>query len=208
MTKSYNYIPTHFLYSSLLFFLLIFMYQQTHCHTLPKPFSKIFFFRIYVPTTYIHQPCLTLILPRPAFRSPQIPTPAQPANQSTNDTVHTHKHRYPHNHKFRAHTHHRYRAHPASTTTHNHTASTNTQPHRHPRDASQAPRRRRRRIAKRRHTPTLTHSQSDRPGIRQDQTGQDQAGLNQVRPGRTEPCQTPDRPNAGSDWTRPNRIRP
>ena len=51
-TKSDNYIPTHFLYSSLLFFLLIFMHQQTYCHTLPKPFSKIFFFRIYVPTIH------------------------------------------------------------------------------------------------------------------------------------------------------------
>ena len=52
MTKSYNYIPTHFLYSPLLFFLLIFMHQLIHCHTLLQPFSKIFLFRIYVPTTY------------------------------------------------------------------------------------------------------------------------------------------------------------
>ena len=52
MTKSYNYIPTHFLYSSLLFFLLIFMHQQTYCHTLPKPFSKIFLLRIYAPTIH------------------------------------------------------------------------------------------------------------------------------------------------------------
>ena len=28
------------------------MHQQTYCHTLPKPFSKIFFFRIYVPTIH------------------------------------------------------------------------------------------------------------------------------------------------------------
>ena len=28
------------------------MHQQIHCHTLPKPFSKIFFFRIYAPTIH------------------------------------------------------------------------------------------------------------------------------------------------------------
>ena len=50
MTKSDNYIPTHFLYFSLLFFLLIFMYQQPYCLTLPKPFSQIFLFRIYAST--------------------------------------------------------------------------------------------------------------------------------------------------------------
>ena len=52
MTKSYYYIPTHFLYSPLLFFLLIFMHQLTYCHTLPKPFFKIFLFRIYAPTIH------------------------------------------------------------------------------------------------------------------------------------------------------------
>ena len=97
MTKSYNYIPTHFLYSSLLFFLLIFMHQLIRCHALIQPFSKIFFFRIYVPTTYTHQPCLTLISTRPVAGlrkhprpySPRKPihqrpqTPTQPTNQTT-----------------------------------------------------------------------------------------------------------------------------
>ena len=78
MTKSYNYIPTHFIYSSLLFFLLIFMYQLIRCHALLQPFFKIFLFRIYVPTTYTHRPCLTLIPTRPARRLPQIPTPIRP----------------------------------------------------------------------------------------------------------------------------------
>ena len=182
MTKSYNYIPTHFLYSSLLFFLLIFMYQQTHCHTLPKPFSQIFLFRIYVPTTYIHQPCLTLILPRPAsglhsytrpLQPPQTNPPTTTAPQIPTQPPQTHAHTAP---------------------------QTHTDTHTNARDAG--PRRRCRRTAKRCRTPTLTVTQSqppaspqlDRPSIRPDQ-----AGLNQVRPGRTEPGQVSDRPHTGSD---------
>ena len=92
MTKSYYYIPTHFLYSSLLFFLLIFMYQLIHCHTLLQPFFKIFLFRIYVPTIYTHLPCLTLISTRPALRLPQIPTPIRPRKP-----IHQ-RHRPPHLH--------------------------------------------------------------------------------------------------------------
>ena len=74
MTKSYNYIPTHFLYSPLLFFLLIFMHQLTYCHTLPKPFSQIFLFRIYAPT--IHS--TDFELDETSDRFPHISAPIQP----------------------------------------------------------------------------------------------------------------------------------
>ena len=147
MTKSYNYIPTHFLYSSLLFFLLIFMYQLTHCLTLPKPFSKIFFFRIYVPTTYTHQPCLTSISPRPAsglHRYTRQPSPRKPIHQR--HCPHPHIPQIPRPYSLHNHTAsttiqppqpHSLHNHTASTTTqppqphslHNHTASTNTHTH-------------------------------------------------------------------------------
>ena len=97
MTKSYNYIPTHFIYSSFLFFLLIFMYQLIHCHTLPKPFSQIFLFRIYAPTTYTHQPCLTLISrdQRSGFNKfhalTQPPQTNPPTTTDTHCRFHTHK---------------------------------------------------------------------------------------------------------------------
>ena len=66
------------------------MYQLTHCHTLLQPFSQIFLFRIYAPTTYTYLPCLTLISTRPALRFQQIPRAhTAPANQSTNDHRHT-----------------------------------------------------------------------------------------------------------------------
>ena len=99
MTKSYYYIPTHFLYSPLLFFLLIFMHQLTYCHTLPKPFSQKFFY-----LEFMHQPytALTLNSTRPAtglhtfprqsshhkpiHQQPQIPHPYSPTN--------TRRHRY------------------------------------------------------------------------------------------------------------------
>ena len=89
MTKSYNYIPTHFLYSPLLFFLLIFMHQLIHCHTLLQPFSKIFLFRIYVPTTYTPA-MLDFDLDETSVSGFHKHTrQTAPANQSTNDTVHT-----------------------------------------------------------------------------------------------------------------------
>ena len=88
MTKSYNYTPTHFLYSSLLFFLLIFMHQQIHCHTLPKPFFQIFLFRIYAPTVQIYPHHIDFELNEtsaPVYTHLRA-NPAT-ANQSTNDTV-------------------------------------------------------------------------------------------------------------------------
>ena len=119
MTKSYYYIPTHFLYSSLLFFLLIFMHQLIHCHTLLQPFSQIFLFRIYVPTTYTHPPCLTLISTRPALRPHRYTRPYSPHKPIHNDTVpQTHTPTQPqiHTHKFH---------------THRHANSTPIQPHKH-----------------------------------------------------------------------------
>ena len=89
MTKSYNYIPTHFLYSPLLFFLLIFMHQLTYCHTLPKPFSQIFLFRIYAPT--IHS--TDIDSDETSDRLPHISTPNQPPQ--TNPPT-TQSHRYTH----------------------------------------------------------------------------------------------------------------
>ena len=74
MTKSYYYIPTHFLYSPLLFFLLIFMHQLTYCHTLSKPFSQIFLFRIYAPTIY----SADFELDETSDRLPHISAPIQP----------------------------------------------------------------------------------------------------------------------------------
>ena len=91
MTKSYNYIPTHFLYSSLLFFLLIFMHQQTYCHTLLQPFFKIFLFRIYAPT--IHS--TDIEFDETSDRLPHISAPIQhpqtnpPTTQSTTAPYHT-----------------------------------------------------------------------------------------------------------------------
>ena len=93
------------------------MHQQIHCHTLPKPFSKIFLFRIYAPTIYnidfelneTSAPVYTHLRAHPAS-----------TNQSTNDTVHTHKHRY--------HTH----THPTDSAPIQPHKNTATQPHKHP----------------------------------------------------------------------------
>ena len=82
MTKSYNYIPTHFLYSPLLFFLLIFMHQLTYCHTLPKPFFKIFLFRIYAPT--IHS--TDFELDETSHQFTHISAPIQPPQTRLNQT--------------------------------------------------------------------------------------------------------------------------
>ena len=121
MTKSYNYTPTHFLYSSLLFFLLIFMHQQTYCHTLSKPLSQIFLFRIYAPTTHAIDldPDETSVPvstnththttpqtnpPTTTDTHPQIPHPQTPTNPTPTQIPHPysptstqpHKHTAPH----------------------------------------------------------------------------------------------------------------
>ena len=158
MTKSYNYIPTHFIYSSFLFFLLIFMYQLIHCHTLPKPFSQIFLFRIYAPTTYTHQPCLTLISTRPALRFQQIPRAhTAPTNQSTND----HRHTLPIPHPQIPHPHcpTNTRAHTAPQTNSNRPPHTDTHPQTNTR--RQAPT-----------TLTPTHSTPTQPPPVRNPTGQ------------------------------------
>ena len=199
MTKSYNYIPTHFLYFSLLFFLLIFMYQLIHCHTPPFHFPKFFFFRIYVPTTYTHRPYLTLISTRPAFRFPHISAPnqppqinpqrhrptdtrAQPATQTNPPTTTTTHHRYPHNHEFRAHTAPHTTTQPPQTPTDTHRHATpQTHNYTHANATPARP------------PPTLTthreampcpdvvaapmHSQSDRPG-----TGSGHTKPDSIRP--------------------------
>ena len=104
MTKSYNYTPTHFLYSSLLFFLLIFMHQQTYCHTLPKPFFKIFLFRIYAPTVQTRPHHIDPVFTETSVSgSTNTHTHTTHTNQSTNDT---------------AHTLHKYHTHTAPTNTH------------------------------------------------------------------------------------------
>ena len=150
MTKSYNYIPTHFIYSSFLFFLLIFMYQLIHCHTLPKPFSQIFLFRIYAPTTYTHQPCLTLISTRPALRFQQIPRAhTAPTNQSTND----HRHTLPIPHPQIPHPH-------CPTNTRAHTPQTNSN---RPPHTDTHPQTNTRRQAPTTLTLTPTHSTPSRP---------------------------------------------
>ena len=187
MTKSYYYIPTHFLYSPLLFFLLIFMHQLTYCHTLSKPFSQIFLFRIYAPTIY----SADFELDETSDRLPHISAPIQPPqtnpqrhrppnlhvhtatqNQSTNDTVpriSTQANPLPQIPRPRC---------PTSQTT------TDTHPHRLTRDAG---------------PPTLTltltpsHStltQPQPPPIR-NWTGQapDRIRLNQTRPNRIRPGQ-------------------
>ena len=184
MTKSYNYIPTHFLYSPLLFFLLIFMHQLIHCHTLLQPFSKIFLFRIYVPTTYtpamldfdldetsvsgFHKHTRQTAPANQSTTTPSTksPRPYSPRKPNHNDTVHQ--------------------------------ISTPIQPHRrtqiptpprsHPRDAK--PRRRCRRIAKRCHTPTLTQprfrQQFDRPRTR-NSTGRVHSSTGHTPAGRRDP---------------------
>ena len=66
------------------------MHQQTHCHALSKPFSKIFLFRIYAPTVQTHPHHIDSI-----FAETSVPVSTNthahttPTNQSTNDTAHT-----------------------------------------------------------------------------------------------------------------------
>ena len=54
------------------------MHQQTYCHTLPKPFSKIFLFKIYAPTVQTYPHHIDLIFDETSVPVPQIPTPTQP----------------------------------------------------------------------------------------------------------------------------------
>ena len=89
MTKSYNYIPTHFIYSPLLFFLLIFMYQLIRCHTLSKLLSQIFLFRIYAPTVQTHHTILTPFSTRPASGSHKYPHPHNPQTNPPTTVPHT-----------------------------------------------------------------------------------------------------------------------
>ena len=147
------------------------MHQQTYCHTLSKPFFKIFLFRIYAPTIHstdidfdeTSAPVYTHLRAHPAS-----------TNQSTNDTAHTHNHRY---------TLHKY---------HNHTASTNTYSlHKHPQTPtrrSHGPRRCRCNststlIAGRMQSQPRTSPQFDRPG-RQDQIEPDKTKSDQTEPDR------------------------
>ena len=100
------------------------MYQQTYCLTLPKPFFKIFLFRIYVPT--IHS--TDIAFDETSVRFPQISAPIQPTQTNPPTTLPTHSTNTTdtatiHNHKF--HT----RARTASTNTHNHTAPHPHAPH-------------------------------------------------------------------------------
>ena len=54
------------------------MHQQTYCHTLPKPFFKIFLFRIYASTNPHTSHAIDSALNETSVRHPQIPTPTQP----------------------------------------------------------------------------------------------------------------------------------
>ena len=102
------------------------MYQQTYCHTLPKPFSKIFLFRIYVPTTH----SVDVDFDETSDRLTHISAPIQPPQTNPPTTLPTH-------HRYRNHTHTTNSTQPQiphPTNTHTRTASTNTQPpqtHRH-----------------------------------------------------------------------------
>ena len=159
------------------------MHQQTYCHTLSKPFFKIFLFRIYAPTIHstdidfdeTSAPVYTHLRAHPAS-----------TNQSTNDTAHTHTH----NHRYTLHKYH------------NHTASTNTYSlHKHPQTPtrrSHGPRRCRCNststlIAGRMQSQPRTSLQLDRPD-RQDQarpkSDQDQARSDQIEPHQIDEYQT------------------
>ena len=150
MTKSYYYIPTHFLYSSLLFFLLIFMYQLIHCHTLLQPFFKIFLFRIYVPTNTHTTQTIDPALDETSVRHPQIYAPIQPPQTNPPTTTDTQIPRQSSHHK------------PIHNDT-VHQISTSTQPHKpiHQRPRPQIPRR-----PPQMHTapaPTNTHTAPQTP---------------------------------------------
>ena len=164
------------------------------------PFSKIFLFRIYVPTTYTHRPYLTLISTRPAtgfHTSPRQSSIHKPIHQRHCPTHSTdsapilpHKHtaiQPPQTHS---------PTNTPSTTTHRHTRR------RPPPTQTLTPMTH----------PTLTHSQagcSRSPLPVRNSTGraQDQTRPSQTRPIRIRPYQTArnqigqasDSPHTGSD---------
>ena len=71
------------------------MHQQIHCHTLPKPFSQIFLFRIYAPTNTHTTQTIDPAPDETSDRHPQIHAPNQPTqinpqrHRSTNTHAHT-----------------------------------------------------------------------------------------------------------------------
>ena len=213
------------------------MYQQPYCLTLPKPFFKIFFFRIYVPT--IHS--TDIDSDETSVRHPQIPAPTQP-HKPIHQRHCPHPPQIPHIlHKYHTHTH------STDTTTiqtHNDTDTLDASP---PTDVdvdavaptlshSQAGCRRspipvrnstgqapdRIRLNQTRQDQAIqnqtgqdqaAHSQLNRPGIRQAiyRTRLDQirqARLDQVRPDRTRPDQVSDRPRTEPDRIRSGQAKP
>ena len=69
------------------------MHQQTYCHTLSKPFFKIFLFRIYAPT--IHS--TDIDFDETSDRLPHISAPIQHPQTNPPTTLSTH-HKYHHTH--------------------------------------------------------------------------------------------------------------
>ena len=97
------------------------MHQQIHCHTLPKPFSHIFLFRIYAPTTQTYPHHIDPVFAETSVRFPQIPRPYSPRKP-----IHQRHCPHPQTQIPHPYTPHRFRAHTAPQ---KHTA---TQPHKHP----------------------------------------------------------------------------
>ena len=119
------------------------MHQQTYCHTLPKPFSKIFLFRIYAPTihstdfkfgetsvrlTHISAPIQPPQTNPPTTQSTKFPRSSSHTNQSTNDHRRTNQTTDTTLHKYHTHT--------ASTPTYS--LHKHTQPHKHTPHSTQA----------------------------------------------------------------------
>ena len=185
------------------------MHQQTYCHTLPKPFSKIFLFRIYAPT--IHS--TDIDFDETSDRFTHISAPIQPPQINPPTTTDT-----------RPYTH--------TTDTHTHTApqphATDTAPQPHNDTNAQTPTRRSPGPPTQTLTPShreampypdvdaapmqsqprctrspRTSPQLDRPD-RQDQIEPDKTGLDQ-RPYRGQvsdrPRTKPDGTGSGHDMT-------
>ena len=172
------------------------MHQQTYCHTLPKPFSKIFLFRIYAPTihstdfkfgeTSVRHPHISAPIQPPQTNPPttqstKSPRPYDPQTNPPTTTDAQTKPQIPHSTNTTP-------IQPPQT----HTASTNT--HAHSTQARPPTQTLTPLHAKRCHTPTLmqhrcsrshshTSPQLDRPG-RQDQIEPDKTKLDQkqIRP--------------------------
>ena len=72
------------------------MHQLTHCLTLPKPFFKIFLFRIYAPTVQTHPHHIDPVFAETSVRFPQIHAPIQPP-QTNPPTTPSHKYPHPYN---------------------------------------------------------------------------------------------------------------